>query len=450
MNHTAYWIVVASMGLFNLASMSQAQACSALAGTEPTPLVARVNAADQVFAGTILKAEDGAAVVETSTYFKGDGEAVVRIADLYLNSCSTFPEVGSEAIFFVTEFNGEFIGQYDSIFGASVPFTPENQQALQNNALIDQQLTALGMDCAAAFDGETLHVPCVKIKGSEALYTLNLALNTAAENSGEVTLTVQDVVLLQEDMTTAPPRPNEESDPSERPAEYSVRPAMVERIEFMPAETAGQVMMEVQGHLRDGCERLQPLTLELQTEYSWTFTLTAQQPTGDIACTEALVPFSERTVLVLDEMADGRYTVQINEQTAEFSLQEQALVMANPPAGSGGSDLSERPSDDVVSPAMVESLEIMIAESMPPQVTLVVTGYLRNGCETLRPLTLETQGEAGWQFSLQATQPAGDVACALALVGFEERVQLETAGLPSGRYQVQVNDKVTELMLENG
>lgn len=87
--------------------------------------------------------------------------------------------------------------------------------------------------------------------------------------------------------------------------------------------------------------------------------------------------------------------------------------------------------------AVVESVDVMILESFPVQVNVVVTGYLPDGCTTIDQVTTVQNGN---EFVVTiTTQRPADAMCTLALVPYEETVALEVADLPAGQYTVTVN-----------
>ncbi|MCB8976773.1 MAG: hypothetical protein H6657_05040 [Ardenticatenaceae bacterium] len=96
--------------------------------------------------------------------------------------------------------------------------------------------------------------------------------------------------------------------------------------------------------------------------------------------------------------------------------------------------------------AMVEAIDVMIMESFPVQVSVHVTGYLGDGCTTLGDITTKQDGET---FSVHIyTERPTDMMCTQQLVGFEENVTLDVAGLPAGAYTVDVNGTTSSFTLD--
>jgi len=97
----------------------------------------------------------------------------------------------------------------------------------------------------------------------------------------------------------------------------------------------------------------------------------------------------------------------------------------------------------VIGEANVESVEGIILESFPVQVSSTVRGYLPDGCTELgEPTIAWTAGEgdiAGrFEVALPTTRPAG-AACTTALEPFEVSIPLDVLNLPAGTYAVDVN-----------
>ncbi len=430
MNKLTPWLLMAGLGVSSMTPL--AQACSALAGTEPTPLLERVTLADQVFSGEVVEIQDGVAVIAVDTYFKGTGEDSTSIVDLYTNSCSTFPEVGETQVFFaMTDLEGQLLGQYDSIYGATVPADEATLQLLSQSAAVDTQLQALDLACTASFDGETLHIPCLKLVGSEEAFMADLTLNPMqAENAASnatIKFSVQSLTPLTE--VYGDPMSEDGSELSEVPSDVLVFEPTIETVQVMQTESVPpQAFIEVSGYLNDGCGELRSLTLELQQDNTFMFSLQAERPNDpELSCTQALVPFTVGQRLDMTDLDSGTYTVQVNEMSETFTWES---VIVDPVT-----------SEPLIQDAVVEELTLLQAESFPPQIFMVVSGYLRNGCEALMPLSLAGQADNTFSYQLQTTQPTGPtfVACTEALVPYEIREKVNTTDLEDGTYTVDVN-----------
>ncbi len=87
--------------------------------------------------------------------------------------------------------------------------------------------------------------------------------------------------------------------------------------------------------------------------------------------------------------------------------------------------------------ATVESIQIMLLESFPVQVNVLVRGEISNSCTGIEEITaemVEGQFEIDLAVALQDNPP-----CTESAVPFEESVSLDVLGLDAGRYIVAAN-----------
>ena len=91
--------------------------------------------------------------------------------------------------------------------------------------------------------------------------------------------------------------------------------------------------------------------------------------------------------------------------------------------------------------APIESVEVIVAESFPPQYFVQITSGLPNGCATFEEVTTERDGETV-RIAVWNSMPASDEAIACTMIyGFvEHNVALGTDFTSGQRYTVQVND----------
>ncbi len=91
--------------------------------------------------------------------------------------------------------------------------------------------------------------------------------------------------------------------------------------------------------------------------------------------------------------------------------------------------------------AMIDSVEVLILESLPVQVTVNVKGNMPDACTTVDEVTTNREGNT---FNIQITtkRPA-ELMCAQVLTPFEQNIPLDVKGLQKGTYTVNVNG-VTE------
>lgn len=95
--------------------------------------------------------------------------------------------------------------------------------------------------------------------------------------------------------------------------------------------------------------------------------------------------------------------------------------------------------------ALVDSVEILVLESYPPQYNAVVTGNYRNGCESRGEVTqLVTENTIEVAFGVESQ---GEI-CTMALVPFKESIMLETTDLMPGNYTLSVNGVTTQFNVQ--
>jgi inhibitor of cysteine peptidase len=227
----------------------------------------------------------------------------------------------------------------------------------------------------------------------------------------------------------------EPGEPTDGEYEYGQN-ATVDSLEVVLLESFPlQAQALISGTLPDGCTELHEVSVE-QQGLRFNITLTTRRPTGDIACTEALVPFEETVDLDIRGLEAGTYTVIAQDQQATFTLDvENALPSQD-----------EDIKFSFGSTATIESLNVQIMESFPVQVSVVLTGYLPDGCTEIYEINASREDQT---FTIQVlTRRPVDLACTMAIVPFEETVSLNVEGLPAGDYTVELGDLSQVFTLE--
>lgn len=84
--------------------------------------------------------------------------------------------------------------------------------------------------------------------------------------------------------------------------------------------------------------------------------------------------------------------------------------------------------------AMVESVDIVVLESWPLQVNVVVKGFLPDGCTNIYQSSSQRYSQRFKIFLI--TRRPKDALCTEALEPFDVVVPLDVSGLPAGNYQV--------------
>ena len=103
-------------------------------------------------------------------------------------------------------------------------------------------------------------------------------------------------------------------------------------------------------------------------------------------------------------------------------------------------------SEAVYGLAQVEAIEILILESFPVQVNVLVSGLLPNGCTIIDEAIVQEEGNV-FNVALTTVREPGQ-PCTEAEEPFEERIPLDVLGLDAGTYQVNVNGTESTFTLD--
>ena len=99
--------------------------------------------------------------------------------------------------------------------------------------------------------------------------------------------------------------------------------------------------------------------------------------------------------------------------------------------------------------ANVESIEIVMRESLPVQISANIKGTVSDACTKAEPVTQERDGNT-FHITVGATREAGAM-CAQVITPFETSVAIDAVGLKAGTYTVEANGVSTtfELPIDN-
>jgi hypothetical protein len=222
--------------------------------------------------------------------------------------------------------------------------------------------------------------------------------------------------------------------PAREDYEYG-QDAVVEALEVIVLESYPvQTRVRVSGYLPDGCTELHDISVD-RVGSTVTLTLTTRRPTGEVACTEALVPFEEIVDLDIGRL-EPPYKIIAQSQETTITLEAY--------------DVSPVQGDDEFiygNKATLEELGVNVLDSMPVQVIVTLSGYLPDGCIEIETITA-AQKEDVFTIEIVTRRPAGDVACTMAIVPFEEDFILDVEGLAPGTYTVVAQDKQATFSLD--
>lgn len=135
-----------------------------------------------------------------------------------------------------------------------------------------------------------------------------------------------------------------------------------------------------------------------------------------------------------------------------LAIMVMAVAACSPDSNAEPTSTPEQPAAPVQSggergqTAIVDDLEILILESFPVQVNVVVSGNLPDGCTSLDEFDVEQEGNT---FNIIIwTIRAPEALCTLALVPFEESVPLDVEGLEAGEYTVIAQNQTATFTLD--
>lgn len=95
--------------------------------------------------------------------------------------------------------------------------------------------------------------------------------------------------------------------------------------------------------------------------------------------------------------------------------------------------------------AGVERFDIVMLETEPVQVRVVVYGWMSDPCTTIRNFEQTREGKL-IELRIITTRPS-DVICTQMIKRFRETFPLETADLPPGTYTLDISGKTQEFTL---
>ncbi len=110
---------------------------------------------------------------------------------------------------------------------------------------------------------------------------------------------------------------------------------------------------------------------------------------------------------------------------------------ATPTVAPAEATLAPADSEPTRGQAVVDSIDVLIMESFPVQVSVTAQGNLPDGCTQIDEVITQQTGTTFRVAITTLRQPSA--VCTLALVPFEETIPLDVEGLPAGTYEVSVN-----------
>ncbi len=87
-------------------------------------------------------------------------------------------------------------------------------------------------------------------------------------------------------------------------------------MEFFPV----QVSVNLIGYLPDGCTQIDEVTSQRERDV-FTVEIITKRPSGDISCTQAIVPFDVEVTLDVEGLPAGEYVVVYDDLKETFTLE---------------------------------------------------------------------------------------------------------------------------------
>lgn len=201
--------------------------------------------------------------------------------------------------------------------------------------------------------------------------------------------------------------------------------------------TPTQVTLEIIGNHRNGCN-LPVRTTQGKIGDEITIEVYRAAPESIEACPAVIRMYAEEITIEGEFIPGQRYVFTVNEFTGEFRLPEENT--ANLPSD----DSASAESETIRVPHIIESIDVEILESFPPQVILNLTGAFTDGCEA------ETQHEVtqeGNKIFVEVYRELPiDVMCPQVITPYTGSINI--GAFAPTTYSIDVNGLVIETTLD--
>ena len=109
--------------------------------------------------------------------------------------------------------------------------------------------------------------------------------------------------------------------------------------------------------------------------------------------------------------------------------------------------MTPTPSGDLTAGTLyIDGIDVLMLESFPVQITVVVRGNLADGCTQIGQIT-QMRDKDVFRIIITAVRPR-DAMCTEALVPFQQSISLDVIGLPKGKYIIDINGSTAEFELQ--
>ncbi|MDT8399908.1 MAG: hypothetical protein RQ899_14985 [Pseudomonadales bacterium] len=106
-------------------------------------------------------------------------------------------------------------------------------------------------------------------------------------------------------------------------------------------------------------------------------------------------------------------------------------------------------SAEALSPVQIESVAVVISESLPLQASVEVSGIKSVPCVHLETPAI-LRGDQGFNIVLAESRLGPEESCIAIISPFETSIALDVTTLPDGDYTVKVNGVQTQFTLQRG
>lgn len=202
-------------------------------------------------------------------------------------------------------------------------------------------------------------------------------------------------------------------------------PILVEDVDVIAADEGFEV--RVRGQLPDGCEgqvyvrqHVDEETMQVELEITRLLSIAAM-------CPMMVVVYDE--VFPLEGDLNGIYTVTANDVKTVYDFENQEQI-----------SMDDMTRFDTV----IETAEILVQESFPPQLVLEVTGYQPDGCEF--PVQVDTRQEGDTLYVDIYRLVPNNVRCPRSITPYEASISL--GAFEPGEYTININNGMQTVEVE--
>jgi hypothetical protein len=182
------------------------------------------------------------------------------------------------------------------------------------------------------------------------------------------------------------------------------------------------VTLFISGHHLTGCQYPTRIRQEIDDDMLVVEVYRAG-PEEEEPCPRILLSFEEAVRFDV-QLEPGRYSYAVNEMTGEFVVREVRDDMRR-------------------SPHVIDDVQALVLESFPPQVILMASGYIPDGCTTETHIDTRREGNTVY-VEVYRLLPV-DAVCPAVIVDYRERIPL--GSFSPGTYTFEVNGVSLEVDL---